>query len=44
VPPSTIRLPGTSQGQSASGFGEELEQGFNSLHAQRETCEAFIRS
>jgi DNA invertase Pin-like site-specific DNA recombinase len=23
---------------------EGLEQGFNSLHAQREACEAFIRS
>ena len=30
--------------QKRAGNFEQLEQNFNSLHAQREACEAFIKS
>ena len=38
------RLPSESAVYTRKSSEEGLEQDFNSLHAQREACEAFIRS
>ena len=37
-------LPNAAQSTPASSPEEGLKQNFNSLHAQRQACEAFVKS